>query len=81
MGFDAFFFPMPDGAHFDFAFQGAERGLGFGELDVGGPERGGVALAGPMGAQQIRAVARDRGAPFVVIPFPCDSAFAQFVAE
>ena len=66
---------VPDGAHLDFAFQGAEGGFGLGELDIGLPEaRRIVRASGPMGAQEVGPIAVDRGFPFALVPLPLEAA-------
>lgn len=74
---------VPDGAHLDVAFHGAEGGLGFGELYIRLPElRRFVRAAGPVGAQEVGSVAVDGGFSFLLVPLPLEAAaFAGAVLE
>ena len=82
--FHALVRPVPGRAHFHLALQGAKGRLGFGQLHVGLPEPGRVAL-GPMGAQEIRPFGPHALLELRAVPVPGELqvllGFGQFPLE
>ncbi len=81
VGFDPSAELVPDGEHFDLALHRSESGFGFGQLHVGSPQLGGAVIAGPVRAQQIRAIALDGGLPLLAVPFPLAALFCFVVSR